>query len=31
VVILTAMATVLSGLSYAVVWIRRWSQLEDEE
>jgi len=31
VVILTAMATVLSGLSYAVVWIRRWSQLEDDE
>ena len=31
VVILTAMATVLSGLSYAVVWIKRWSQLEDNK
>jgi len=31
VVILNAMATVLSGLSYAVVWIRRWSQLEDDQ
>jgi len=30
-VILTAMATLLSGLSYAVVWARSWSQLEDEE
>ena len=30
-VILTAMATVLSGVSYAVVWVRRWSQLEDGE
>ena len=29
-VILTAMATILSGLAYAVVWVRRWSQLEDE-
>ncbi|MBL4614488.1 MAG: CDP-alcohol phosphatidyltransferase family protein [Magnetovibrio sp.] len=27
-VILTAMATIISGLAYAVVWIRRWSQLE---
>ena len=30
-VVATALATVLSGLSYAVVWIRRWSQLEDDE
>lgn len=29
-VILTAMATILSGLAYAVVWIRRWSRLESK-
>ena len=27
---MTALATVLSGVSYAVVWVRRWSQLEDK-
>jgi len=30
-VILTAMATVASGLTYAVVWVRRWAQLEDDQ
>jgi len=30
-VILTAIATVLSGVAYAVVWIRRWSQLEGDQ
>ncbi|MEG3620172.1 CDP-alcohol phosphatidyltransferase family protein [Magnetovibrio sp. PR-2] len=27
----TAVATIASGLTYAVVWIKRWSQLEDEQ
>jgi cardiolipin synthase len=30
-IILTAMATVASGLTYAVVWVRRWAQLEDDQ
>lgn len=30
-IILTAMTTILSGLAYAVVWVRRWSQLEGDE
>ncbi|MCW8915651.1 MAG: CDP-alcohol phosphatidyltransferase family protein [Magnetovibrio sp.] len=29
-VALTAAATVLSGLAYAVVWVKNWSQLEDD-
>ena len=28
--VLTAMATILSGVTYAVVWVKRWSQLEDD-
>lgn len=30
-VVLTALATVVSGLTYAIVWISRWSQLEDDQ
>ena len=27
----TAVATIASGLTYAVVWIKRWSELEDDQ
>ncbi len=30
-VLLTAMATIGSGLTYAVVWVSRWSQLENDQ
>jgi len=30
-VLLTAATTVLSGLAYAVTWVKGWTQLEDDE